>query len=63
MIVVLSSCVLASCVPKTAINGAGYQAIRFSSSAAARLASADETAGPAISSNNAQCMRDDGCRK
>lgn len=44
-------------------EGSGYQVTRFSSAKAARLASQDATAGPAIHSNNQQCMKDPACRK
>ncbi|EGL63592.1 hypothetical protein AGRO_3661 [Agrobacterium sp. ATCC 31749] len=45
------------------MNGSGYQVTRFSDPEAARLASQDPTAGPAIYSNNRQCSRDAACRK
>jgi hypothetical protein len=37
--------------------------VRFSSEQAARLAALDDSAGPAINSNNRQCQQDAGCRK
>jgi hypothetical protein len=46
-----------------AINGSGYQLTRFSNPVAARAASEDPTAGPAIASNNEQCRKDAACRK
>ncbi len=62
-IVVLSSCVTAGCQTADAINGSGYQMTRFSDPVAARAASVDPTAGPAIASNNEQCRKDAACRK
>ena len=60
---VLFSCVTAACRSGSATDGSGYQFVQFSDSQAARLASQDPTAGAAISSNNQQCRRDQGCRK
>ena len=62
-IVALSSCVTAACQSGSATDGAGYQIVRFSDAQAARLASQDATAGPAIASNNDQCRQDAGCRR
>ncbi len=62
-IVALCSCVIAGCQTAPATDGSGYQFVRFSDPQAARLASQDETAGPAINSNNRQCSKDAACRK
>lgn len=62
-IVASCSCVIAGCQTPNAINGSGYQLMRFSDPQAARLAADDATAGPAIASNNQQCRKDAGCRK
>jgi hypothetical protein len=45
------------------MNGSGYQFVRFKDAKTALAASQDETAGPAISSNNQQCRKDAACRK
>ncbi len=63
VIVALLSCGIAGCQTPAAINGSGYQMVRFSDAQAARLAADDATAGPAIHSNNRQCQQDAGCRK
>jgi hypothetical protein len=63
-IVALLSCAIAGCQQATVINGgSGYQFVRFSDPKAARAASQDRTAGPSIASNNAQCRKDQACRK
>ncbi|CUX40308.1 conserved exported hypothetical protein [Agrobacterium deltaense Zutra 3/1] len=62
-IVALFSCAIAACQTAPATNGAGYTFVKFSDPQAARLASQDETAGPAINSNNRQCSQDAACRK
>lgn len=62
-IVALCSCVIVGCQSRAATNGSGYQFVRFKDPQAARLASQDETAGPAINSNNRQCAADAACRK
>lgn len=61
--VVVSSFATAGCQSKPATDGSGYQIVRFSDTEAAILASQDDTAGPAIASNNAQCRADPACRK
>jgi hypothetical protein len=61
--VVLFSCATAACQTTTATSGSGYQMTRFANPAAARLASQDPQAGPAIAANNAQCRKDEACRK
>lgn len=57
------SCVLAACQIAPATEGSGYSFVGFSDPQAARLASQDATAGPAIHSNNQQCIKDPACRK
>ncbi|AHJ10725.1 hypothetical protein P106B_42 [Rhizobium phage vB_RglS_P106B] len=54
---------IAGCQSATAINGSGYQFVRFSTGKAALAASQDPLAGPAINSNNRQCEKDKACRK
>lgn len=63
LIVVGFSCAIAGCQSTTAINGSGYQFVRFSDPKAAVAASQDATAGQAIASNNEQCRKDAACRK
>lgn len=53
----------AGCQSTTAINGSGYQFVKFSDPKAAVLASQDKTAGPAIAGNNKQCKEDKLCKK
>jgi len=62
-IAVSCSCVTVACQTAPATDGAGYQFVRFADPAAARAASQDVSAGPAIASNNRQCARDAACRK
>ncbi len=63
-IVASLSCALVGCLTAPATTeGSGYQVTRFSNAEAARLASQDVTAGPAIHSNNQQCVKDPACRK
>lgn len=62
--VALLSCAIAGCQSTTAgTSGSGYQFVRFSDGKAARAASQDATAGPAIAGNNARCRQDQACRK
>lgn len=57
------SIALSGCIATTAVNGSGYQFVRFTDAKAARAASQDVTAGPAIAGNNARCRQDEACRK
>src|SRR5688572_14326640 len=51
------SCVIAGCQSTTApLVGSGYQMVRFSDAKAAVAASQDPTAGPAVASNDVQCV-------
>jgi hypothetical protein len=66
LIVAGLSCVTAACQSVTATSdtqGAGYSFVRFTDPKAARAASQDPTAGPAIANNNRQCAKDKSCRK
>lgn len=57
------SIALSACNTTNSVNGSGYQFVRFSDGKAARAASQDATAGPAIAGNNARCRQDQACRK
>jgi len=57
------SIALSACNSTNSVNGSGYSFVRFSDPKAARAASQDQTAGPSIVSNNAQCRKDQACRK